>query len=212
MDIAQRGGVCDIKTGTIVDGSHVTYRSYKCWSNMLRRCYGISTQAKQPCYIGCSVCSEWLIYSDFKSWYDEYYVDGFALDKDLLVKGNKIYSPDTCVFVPQALNNLFNDHAANRGLYPKGVFINKQLGRYQARCGTSSGPKSLGHHVTPEAASKAYQRFKFVYAFVEFSRYRDEYADNAPLMKLLDVLEVRIFSSESEELAPLFDRIGNLKE
>lgn len=77
----------------------------KCWVRMIRRCYD-----KQSCcssYSKCKVCDDWLIFTNFASWYKEHYVEGWQLDKDILAKGEKIYSPETCCFVPLEINSIF---------------------------------------------------------------------------------------------------------
>lgn len=113
--------------------------SYVCWTSMLKRCYSDKYQSKQPTYIGCSVCEEWLLFSNFKKWYDANYKEGFHLDKDILVEGNKIYSPENCVFVPQYLNSLLNDNKSSRGDLPLGVSRNNNS--YVAKCLDGSGGK-----------------------------------------------------------------------
>ncbi len=77
---------------------------YRAWSCMMARCYGESTQKRQPTYKGCTVCEEWHDFQVFSKWFDENYVDGYQLDKDIKAKGNKIYSPENCCFVSQAVN------------------------------------------------------------------------------------------------------------
>lgn len=116
-------------------------KSYNVWRLMIRRCYCIKALGRNPTYVGCSVYPEWLSFSNFKKWFDENYVEGFVLDKDILVKGNKVYSPETCRFVPQYLNNLLIDSGRSRGELPLGVVeLNKdnQKGRinstYRAQC------------------------------------------------------------------------------
>lgn len=71
---------------------------------MFSRCYSLAYQRRQPTYVGCTVDPAWHKLSDFKVWFDENYRPGYQLDKDILVPGNKVYGPDTCVFVPQRLN------------------------------------------------------------------------------------------------------------
>lgn len=84
--------------------------SYKVWYAMIQRCYK-ECYDKKPTYIDCYVCDEWLIFENFEKWYNENYykVDNeiMNLDKDILVNNNKIYSPNTCCFVPKRLNILF---------------------------------------------------------------------------------------------------------
>lgn len=77
---------------------------YTCWVNMLKRCYDPKVQAKHPTYIGCSVCDEWLCYSNFFQWMSSRDHLGMELDKDKKIKGNKVYSPDTCELITLAEN------------------------------------------------------------------------------------------------------------
>lgn len=77
---------------------------YLVWRSMLCRCY--AAREKENTYRDCSVCEEWFLLSNFKKWYDGHYVEGWALDKDILVKGNKVYSPETCCFVPPHINTV----------------------------------------------------------------------------------------------------------
>ena len=85
-------------------------RCYKTWQSMLERCYSEKHLKKRPTYKDCYVCDEWLCYSNFKKWYDNNYYEikdeRMCLDKDILIKGNKVYSPNTCVFVPNKINML----------------------------------------------------------------------------------------------------------
>ena len=118
-------------TGYIGEGVYSTLNSkkaYNKWSNMLRRCYDKKFQQKEPSYIGCTVCNEWHNFQTFTMWFEKNYYEidnakNMALDKDILVKNNKIYSPDTCVFVPQNINSLFTNGKRNRGELPLGVRI-----------------------------------------------------------------------------------------
>ena len=74
---------------------------YSRWRAMLQRCYDKKIHNRQPTYIDCSVCEEWCSLYNFNKWYlkNYYSIDGerMELDKDILVKGNKMYSPDTYV-------------------------------------------------------------------------------------------------------------------
>jgi len=103
---------------------------YRRWSNMMSRCYNVKTHIKQPSYIGCSVAPEWHSFQVFAKWYDDnyYWIDGnkMCLDKDILLKGNKIYSPENCVFVPERINILFVKHDEYRGNLPIGVVLHKR--------------------------------------------------------------------------------------
>jgi len=136
---------------------------YNTWNSMLHRCYDAKYHLRQPTYIGCTVCEEWLNFQTFGKWYDEncYNIDGkhAHLDKDILIRGNKIYSPSTCVFVPQNINNLLTKSFNRRGLLPIGVIT--QNNQYGASCRDGSGVRiHLGLHDTPEKAFKAYKDYK----------------------------------------------------
>lgn len=81
--------------------------AYKCWSEMLKRCYSDSYQRKKPTYSGCRVCDEWLVFQVFAKWYYENHPqDGgsYHLDKDIKIDGNKTYKPESCMFVSPAEN------------------------------------------------------------------------------------------------------------
>jgi hypothetical protein len=94
---------------------------YQTWQGMLKRCYDKKYQVKFPTYICCSVDERWHNFQVFAEWFESNYRENFALDKDILVKGNKVYSPETCAFVPQEINSLFLKRKAKRGSLPIGV-------------------------------------------------------------------------------------------
>lgn len=100
-------------------------RIYWTWKDMLRRCYSEEYLKREPSYRGCCVCEEWHNFQNFAKWYEENYYEvenqRMHLDKDILVKMNKTYSPQTCIFVPQIINSLFITSKAIRGEYPIGV-------------------------------------------------------------------------------------------
>lgn len=108
------------------------------WNNMLKRCYNPKVQAKHPTYIGCSVDPVWHKLSDFREWFLIHYKEGFELDKDILLPGNKVYGPDACRFVPQYINLLLTGSGAARGNLPLGVSLQKN-GSYRARCNNGYG-------------------------------------------------------------------------
>ena len=151
---------------------------------MLKRCYSDECQKKHPTYKDCTVCEEWHNYSDFKEWFDNNYyeIEGerMALDKDILVKGNKIYSPNTCVFVPQNINTLFIKSNKTRGKYPIGVYFRKDKNKYQAQCRIVYNGKTqqefLGLYNTIEDAFKVYKQFKENC----IKQVADEYKDKIP--------------------------------
>ena len=132
---------------------------------MIERCYSDDIHNKRPTYKECTICNEWLYYSSFKKWYNENYYEieneKICLDKDILYKGNKIYSPETCVFVPNDINTLFTKHDSKRGDYPIGVTYLNKNNKYRARCKYGKGESIyLGSFDTPEEAFYEYKEFK----------------------------------------------------
>jgi hypothetical protein len=97
-------------------------KHYTTWKNILTRCYDENFQLKQPTYIGCTVDKRWHNFQIFAEWYEKNYIDDWQIDKDILIKGNKIYGPDTCCFVPEEINKLFSKSEASRGKFPIGVY------------------------------------------------------------------------------------------
>ena len=158
-------------------------KSYESWKHILERCYDEKEQKKHPTYKGCMVCDEWLFYPNFKKWYEENYyeIEGqkMNLDKDILIKGNKIYSPETCVFVPQNINKLFLKRQNDRGDLPIGVIWHKRDKEYQAQCNifdVKNGKckkKHLGCYSTPQEAFQVYKEFKENYIRQVAEYYKD---------------------------------------
>ena len=155
-------------TGYVGQGHYskaVDKDAYMTWQGMLRRCYDSKCHIKFPTYIGCEVCEEWHNFQNFAEWYyNNYYeIEGqtVALDKDIICKGNKVYSPGTCVFTPQCINKLFTKRDANRGSLPIGVSYHKKNNKYQTNCSDGSGYMMyLGCYNTPEEAFEAYKQYK----------------------------------------------------
>jgi hypothetical protein len=137
---------------------------YRTWSNMISRCYNNKALDLQPSYKGCSVCDQWLLFSNFRAWMETQDWEGKHLDKDLLVRGNKIYRPDTCVFISANLNTFLTDSSACRGEYPIGVsykkkpkdMINDHSKPYTAQISLGKGSKYIGLFATPEKAHQAW--------------------------------------------------------
>ena len=128
--------------------------AYNKWRQMIKRC----GNHKYPTYIDCTICDEWHTFSNYEKWHNEHYIDGYALDKDILVKHNKIYSPDTCCFVPKEINNMFIKCKNTRGKYPIGV--NKHAnGSFMAQINMNE-KVYLGTYNTQEEAFQAYKQAK----------------------------------------------------
>lgn len=149
----------DYAVKPIIDGKIVECPFYRKWKTMLERCYSKEYQKRRPSYLGCTVDNKWHHFMAFREWMEQQEWEGKELDKDLLVKGNKKYSSDTCLFVSKQVNLFMTDSSATRGIYPIGVTVNKS--RYQARCRELGGKqKHLGLYDTPEEAHSAYKKFK----------------------------------------------------
>lgn len=148
-------GICDIKNAC---GD----TCYNVWVSMIGRCYTTNTRPTDKSYIGCEVCPDWLTYSNFHNWFydpNNGYVKGYNLDKDIISKGNKIYSPSTCCFIPQELNKVFTKRKSRRGEFPIGVIISKS-GKYDSRIKINKKDYYLGVYNTVEEAFNAYKNAK----------------------------------------------------
>ena len=135
---------------------------YSTWTCMLQRCYYSKCQEKYPTYKGCSVSEEWLTFSNFKRWMEKQDWEGLQLDKDLLVEGNKVYSPETCVFISGMLNRFFISSDASRGKYMLGVYWNKETGKFKSQCRNPFTKKNehLGYFDTELEAHLAWKEKK----------------------------------------------------
>ena len=172
--------VCGI--GYIGVGKYDAYSPiYKIWSNILERCYDESKRWKHITYKDCTICEEWHNFQNFAKWYEENYYEcngeEMALDKDILIKGNKIYSPQTCIFVPKRINTLFTKRQNDRGELPIGLHINNN-NKIVARCNTLNERKYLGSFSLnePFKAFTCYKNFKENY----IKQVADEYKDLIP--------------------------------
>lgn len=132
--------------GPVTFGDAKLY-SYEVWTDMIKRCYKEYRLREYPTYQGCKVCDEWRYFSKFKEWFDANYIEGNMLDKDLLGGDSKIYSPQTCCFLPPRLNIVLSKHSIT--IYKRG---NKYIA-YQ----TLDGQKlRIGHYATPQQVVKVY--------------------------------------------------------
>lgn len=135
------------------------------WSGMLKRCSSYY-QRKYPTYIGCSVDERWHNFQNFAEWMEQNYnpetMQGWHLDKDIIVKGNKIYSPETCAFVPKEINGLFKSTKKRRGVYPIGI-TGMEGAKYRVECQREGRVSRIGTYHTPEKAFQAYKKVKEEY-------------------------------------------------
>lgn len=138
---------------------------YIIWHSMMDRCYNPRSLKRIATYKDAEVCKEWLNFANFREWLDKNYyeIEGqrMELDKDILVKRNKLYSPDTCVFVPHNINTLFIKKDANRGKYPIGVSCYKRNGLFRAYCNDEYNKQThLGYYNSEIEAFNSYKKYK----------------------------------------------------
>lgn len=134
------------------------------WRAVIRRCYSEKQLKKNPTYGNCVIAEEWECFQNFSAWYEDNWkphMKGWDLDKDILFKGNKIYSPDTCCFVPHEINSLFILRGSKRGKYPLGVM--KVKNKFRARISKGCEPIESGVFDTIEEAFQAYKTEKETY-------------------------------------------------
>lgn len=127
-------------------------KSYKHWRVMLQRCYNEKAQERRKNYKDAIVCEEWFNYQNFAEWFEENYVEGWQLDKDILVKGNKIYSPETCCFLPLEINIQFTNKT-NRKL--SGVV--KRKNSFLCQVGINGKRVYIGSYKTEDEAIYNYR-------------------------------------------------------
>ena len=148
-------------------------REHLLWRNLLNRCYAPKAQEKRPTYIGCSVSENFKDCSYFHDWcqnqtgFDQ---ESFHLDKDLIFKGNKLYSENTCLFLPRELNNLLTSSKAARSSLPLGIRPHGH--KFLARCGTDKTSRHIGLFNTPEEAFQAYKEVKEAFIKTQAEKWR----------------------------------------
>lgn len=146
---------------------------YKKWSAMLERCYSPKYHAAER-YEKCTVCEEWLYFSNFKVWLESFDYKDKQLDKDLLVKDNTIYSPEKCCLVSRKVNSFLTDGGSSRKTdLPLGAYVHnyKKNGviittKFRATCCNPFTRKKehLGLFDCPEKAHKAWKERKHEHA------------------------------------------------
>ena len=158
--------------------------AYKKWFQMIRRCYDLKWKAEHNYYDDVSVCEEWLNYQNFAQWYAAQppYDPEYHLDKDLINREARMYSPETCSWLPRELNSMITKNEAIRGTYPIGVSeIPHMPGKYLARLTDNyrvTGKTYLLHQIfdTPEEAFAAYKLEKEKFVKQQAEVYKDKLA------------------------------------
>ena len=158
-------------------------KEYELWREMLKRCYSDTYQKKYPTYKGCAVSENFKSYEYFYVWCNKqigFDNKDWQLDKDLLVKGNKIYSESTCVFIPQEINKVLVKREASRGEYLIGVSWNKKASAFVARVNKNKGKREyLGCFNTEIEAFNAYKTAKEAFVKEQAEKYKPQIDDRA---------------------------------
>ena len=177
-------GILGSKYPSKVNGRNT--KEYDLWYSMLRRCYSDNSKKKRPTYEGCEVSDKFKSYEYFYEWCHSqigFGVEGWHLDKDLLVKGNKVYSEDSCVFLPSEINSLLTKRTASRGEYLIGVSWYSKSKTFIAQVNKNKGkPENLGYFKTEIEAFNAYKTAKEAFIKEQANKWKgkiDERAYNA---------------------------------
>ncbi len=176
---------------------------YYTWRSMISRCYSEKKLSSHPAYKECTVCSEWLTFSNFRKWMSQQKWENMHLDKDLLLEGNKVYSPMTCIFVTREVNNFTIKSEKTRGCCPLGVnkrtpdknMINPHKNPYQAKIGN----KYLGVFSTPLEAHKAWQLAKIERGSELICKYKNDKLTCEGLKRLLNKIQSDLSSGTITE-------------
>ena len=158
-------------------------KEYTLWRNMLERCYSDTFKKKRPTYEGCEVSNNFLHYEYFYEWCHNqigFGNEGWHLDKDLLVKGNKVYSESTCVFIPREINQVLTKCTASRGEHLIGVYWCKTNKAFKAQVSKNKGnQKNLGLFKTELEAFNAYKQAKEAFIKERANNWRGKIDDRA---------------------------------
>ena len=151
---------------------------------MMSRCYADSVRKNQP--------HNFQNFQNFKAWFDKWNVEGYELDKDILFKGNTVYSPETCCFVPSVINSLFINAKNHRGDCPVVVYKDSKNGKYRGCFSVGGKRVKLKYWNTPEEAFTEYKTVKEKIIKEYAERYRgqiDEKVYNAMMEWKIEITD-----------------------
>ena len=174
-------GVGVLGTKYLSEVNRVKTKEYALWMNMLQRCYSDACKKKYPTYEGCEASENFKYYEYFYEWCHKqvgFNNDGngnpFHLDKDLLIKGNKVYSEDSCVFIPSEINSLLVKREGMRGEHLIGVYWNKTNKAFRATVSKNKGKREhLGYFKTELEAFNAYKKAKESFVKEQAEKWKD---------------------------------------
>jgi len=139
-------------------------KAYKTCHDMMARCYSEKCQIKHPTYKDVAVCEEWHNYQNFAKWFEDNYVDGYHLDKDLLSGDKKIYSPSMCIFIPQGLNTFLSNNHKNNNSGKTGVMLHSRDKKWTGAASLDGKSKSIGYFSVKDDAVLAYASLRREYS------------------------------------------------
>lgn len=155
---------------------------YDSWRGILRRAYCLKHQEDHPTYKGVVVDKEWYNFQNFADWYyNNLRFEGrVEVDKDLKIKGNKVYSSKTCELVPIQINALFTGAGrVHRGKYPLGVYFKKDVNKFRAQLHKGgSSQEFLGDFNTPEEAFFVYKNEKEKHVKQVIEKYKNHISED----------------------------------
>lgn len=173
MKPVKRNYICGIAYKDVANVGNTP--SYNMWRRIIGRCYRADELVQRPCYIFCSVCREWFIFSNFDKWYNEHCVEGWEIDKDLLSDGFKYYSPETCCFLPRELN-AFLSSCVRKITVKKSphIGIKNVRDKYVAVLKINGKSTHLGTFETLDEAIKVYNKAKKERFLEHIEKYKDQ--------------------------------------
>lgn len=172
----------------LVKGSSSDRDIFMSWHHMMRRCYSPYEINKNISYKDCFVCEEWHNFQNFLHCHELNYVDGYHLDKDIINSGNKIYSPENCIYVPAYVNILIVTGGTQNSNERIGVSYRANRGMYRAYISIDGKYKNLGHYKTEEEAGIVYDKEKYQYVKMKCEQCKNENPDNERLIWAMDRL------------------------
>lgn len=155
-----------------------TSKPYSIWKGVIQRGCDAKFKEKCPTYKEATVCKEWECFQNFAKWFDENYKEGYELDKDILLKRNKIYSPTTCCFVPRYINTLIIKCNSKRGGLPIGVCYSTRDRIFIASLRIYGKSLHLGHFATAEEAFQVYKTAKEAHIKEVAELYKEDISEN----------------------------------
>lgn len=171
----------------IVDVDYPTQKCpfYNKWKNMIRRCYSEKEHLRNPTYIGCEVVDEWKYLSNFKLWMEAQDWEKNHLDKDILFPGNKIYGPETCIFVPPSLNSFMTNSSSKNNSGFNGVRFEKRTSKWYSQIYKDGKLNYIGTYNSREEA--------FYYYKIERNREILKWIEKIDDIKIKNALEKHLY-------------------